>query len=465
MDDSEFLNMMFYKIDPQEPVTVSEQKLAVVSEKFAEYLKNNDNCLRTDLITKVNVNPKQLRETFVNVGYKPDMMGNVSVIPVNNSYVSGVSNAAEYFINAVGTRKAIVTNFKGVRQSGYFTRKSQFHVFDLVLKDVEDCGTVNYVNVNVSDILFLTSLIGQNMITDKGLHVINGSEDYLIGKDISIRNSISCALSHKNGICKTCFGALHGLVGKLHTGIVGSLLLTNQITQTILSTKHFMRIVVVNNEKWDGDMYKYFKIIKNKIISKENPDVSFIINRGNVKRYRDKIYIHEFKIKHGADVFDVKFPLRMFLHESDIEEFSSNPLLMDKVFSSISLGFITENKEFYKNAVKILSTLDSSKLNDIENYSELLQYILSLLTENGVSINFAHLGVILNNSIRQVGNLTKKMDFSKPVKREEYVMTKISDAIMNASQFMCLSYEQIAKKIVSPEFYTNDNVSRIENMY
>lgn len=64
------------------------------------------------------VNARQLGQTFVNVGLKPDIEGNVIPEPVNTSFIRGLRGRQDFKTCAIGARKALVISHKQVKNSG-----------------------------------------------------------------------------------------------------------------------------------------------------------------------------------------------------------------------------------------------------------------------------------------------------------------------------------------------------------
>lgn len=57
-----------------------------------------------------SVSPKQFQQVFVNISLKPDLFGIIIPEPINTNFYAGLRNVQDYFIDAVGARKALITN-------------------------------------------------------------------------------------------------------------------------------------------------------------------------------------------------------------------------------------------------------------------------------------------------------------------------------------------------------------------
>lgn len=199
--------------------------------------------------SKTGINYKQATQCLSFVGLKPDFKGGVIPKPVTSSYLKGLDNIEDYYISSTGARLALSTNYTYVRKSGYFTRKLNLLMTDTWHDhDHCDCGTKHYVTYVIENEKKLKLIDGRHyydIINGKAdynhLKTITASEDKsLIGKTIALRSPITC-LGNKPGghICRTCYGsALSSINKNLHTGLVSVLLLTNVLTQRLLSAKH-----------------------------------------------------------------------------------------------------------------------------------------------------------------------------------------------------------------------------------
>ena len=86
---------------------------------------------------------------------------------------------------------------------------------------------------------------------------LDGNNDlHLIGKTIKFKSPITCA--GKTGICPTCYGKKLFQINKdYYPGIIATLLITNQFTQNLLSSKHLLK-VSVDELDWSNFMNSIF---------------------------------------------------------------------------------------------------------------------------------------------------------------------------------------------------------------
>lgn len=110
--------LMHYKIDEKEEISSAERKLSEAIDKMIDIFKTNDSCLRPFLQADVGIKHKQLRETLLSVGYKPNLRGDIIEKPINSSFIRGLTNAEDYANNAIGSRKSLIITFRNVKRAG-----------------------------------------------------------------------------------------------------------------------------------------------------------------------------------------------------------------------------------------------------------------------------------------------------------------------------------------------------------
>lgn len=198
--------------------------------------------------SKTGINAKQLTQSIGFGGLKPDFNGLVIPHVIKGNFLHGHNNIEDYFIIAKGARLALSTNYRMVRVSGYLTRKLALLMLDTWHDNsIDDCGTKHFVRYNIDSKMKLGMINGRHYYSfnDDGsvnynnLHTIKNDES-LIGKEIALRSPVTCLGNHTGGhICRTCYGkALSEINKNFNTGLVAVLLLTNILTQRLLSAKH-----------------------------------------------------------------------------------------------------------------------------------------------------------------------------------------------------------------------------------
>ena len=228
-----------------------------VEELFGEFSKRLMNFYKSAhglelhpyCVSETGINVKQFTQFASFIGLKPDMKGGIIPYIIKDNFLYGFSNLRNYYINAIGTRKAQFTNYTYVRKSGYLTRKLLLSLCDTVVNpDIEDCGTKHFYMCNVTSKERQRRINGRNYyeIDEKGnvgtkLLTVTPEVD-LVGKTIALRSPITCCAHDENGkpcICATCYGKRLAEINRnKHAGIVATLKITDPLTQKLLSAKH-----------------------------------------------------------------------------------------------------------------------------------------------------------------------------------------------------------------------------------
>lgn len=477
IESKEFDKLMHYKIDESLTINEAEKDLKKATDKAIAILKIADTSLRPFLLSGVGVKEKQLRESFISVGYRPNLRGDIIEKPINNSLIAGLSSAEDYANMAIGSRKALIINHINVKRSGYLTRKLLLLMVDSGFSHEEDCESQHYLQVAVRSEFVLKNLHGRWIFDKKSneLVQIHKEDKEYIGTVVNLRSPISCAC--KDGkVCKTCYGDLLYQVNKdKHPGILATLLLTNPFTQNLLSSKHMLK-VSVDEIAWSDEIQDHFDISKDTLRPKIKDDdevLSFSIGidkESLLYNENNSYYIKEFHISKGRNTpKKVISPIALFLNENLVLELEANgwdtkihsSLLVDGCFD-----FITENKEFSKSLDKINSVLDNNNhYIDSQNIHKVYNFFIKLLEINNISISLAHIEMIFKPLVRKLSNHVEPLDFTLD-ELEDYTILRVSTAIMKSgSPSLSLSFEKIQTQLNNPEFYELTNSSRLDEFF
>ena len=136
-----------------------------------------------------------------------------------------------------------------VKTAGYLSRKLILLLIATQLSEVEDCGYTSLLPVTIKDERTFNRYTLRNYkedIKDVTFTTIAPEDkDKLLGKTIYVASPITCNLSNDNKVCKKCYGKLAD-INQYHAGLAPMLVLTEQIIQRLLSTKHLLQVNAVN---------------------------------------------------------------------------------------------------------------------------------------------------------------------------------------------------------------------------
>lgn len=221
----------------------------------------------------------QVKQLILSRGYVADANNKVKTNLIRSSLVAGL-NQKEYFNSCWGTRKGLLDTALSTGTSGYLTRQLIYTSVNMELDDIEDCGSTEYLTVNVpSDPIeaepFLKSILWRYHKVGDHLKLITLNNCMeLAGKRLKLRSPIYC--KSKN-ICKKCYGNLHKLLHSDQIGIVATQAIGERTTQLVLRTFHIGGVVQADS---DGDENKDI-ISGMTVVNKLFHNPSAILNTNN----------------------------------------------------------------------------------------------------------------------------------------------------------------------------------------
>jgi hypothetical protein len=458
------------------------------------FLDRPDTELYPFMTADTGINKKQLTQAIGFVGLKPDIDGSIIAHAIDENYLNGLGTIQNYFINAKGTRKALITNARQVRKSGYLTRKLSLALVDRYHDhNHEDCGTEHYIKYDVEDQKKLSQIHGRHyyIINNNGkkkselLTVDSNHDKNLIGKTIGLRSPVTCAAD--GHVCRTCYGSeLSEINEGLNTGLIAVLLLTNPLTQKLLSAKH---LLTTNTEKinWNYDEKKpfldYFTINMNSIFIKD-PDTDVLVYKVPLeKQDEDEIgdYAEKIEIIHqGKKIFtyetpDVKLYYNMnnikndyYYDEEENLESEENIKIVklkgsDFEKNEAAFTFMAKNNELTKSLQEILDLIESSEHLEVETFDKLVNKFNNLILENKLNIMSVHAEMISSVLIanKETGN---KLDFSKK-KLNAYEILRVSNTVLNGPLAKSLAFERIPEQFINLKTYEKDEKSLMDYLY
>jgi hypothetical protein len=344
----------------------------------------------------------------------------------------------------------LVTNYKQVKTSGYLARKLALLTVDTLLDwNNEDCGTKHGVEVFIENESTFKRLIGR--FTVDGNVVEDSDLDEAIGETVELRSPITCCGA--NGICRKCYGELAILNRELHVGILGVLILSSQITQMLLSTKHLLQ---TRSEKidWPEDIFDIFIIDKDQMIPTGAVD-AITISREDICDDEDDTYIRKFSFKfttdNGTVIKEVESPLPLYLNDHVIKIIAEedDELQWNINMSGVSPFYYSmENEELSKSLKMILDLIEKNEhLGLGHDINAIMNKFLQLLNESNIIIQSVHVELILRELLRSTTDILEKPNFSGK-KFPEYVVLRLSEAILNSPTLSTsLSFQEIKKQI------------------
>lgn len=457
---------------------------SIFSKKGKEVMKYYNTHLDRNLspFTRSNtgINLKQATQTLCFIGLKPTFEGGVIPKVITSNFLKGLDKIEDYFIISKGARLALSTNYKMVRVSGYLTRKLSLLMIDHWHDNsIEDCHTKHYVEYKIENAKKLQMIDGRNYYD-----IINGKADYdhlktincnndkeLIGKTIALRSPVTCSSEHP---CKTCYGkALSEINKNLNTGLVSVLLLTNILTQRLLSAKHLLA-TNTDNVNWGELFLDVFTVNMDSVYFAEDTKSELNFQYPSEDDYdedTDSYKITEFDFKTGDDkkVIHYKSPTDLYLSASYVPKKKSEETSFKILSDSFSTGaeifkYIPHNNMLTKSLQNILDLIESAGHLGITDYNDFVNKFADLLIENDMyGINSIHAEMITSRLITD-SETHKHVDWSKDI-INPYDINRVSKIVLNSPIATSLAFERLGDQLSSLDTYLKDEDSIMDVLY
>jgi len=255
--------------------------------------KYSDNVIARSYIAGT-VNPNQVKQMLASRGYVTEIDSSIFKVPISSSFTLGLNNVYDLAIESRSGAKALFLSNRAIQEAEYFAREMQLVTMFISKLVHGDCGSKDYVDWLVRDESYtgksdLGNIIGKYYLNEEtGVEeVITKDSTHLIGKIVKLRSVTTCKLARKDHVCSKCYGDLsYGIFDNTSLGHICSTTLTQQITQSILSTKHLTSSATSSNIVIDDIAKKYFSIksknglaLRTAVMGKARSKMSFIINQ------------------------------------------------------------------------------------------------------------------------------------------------------------------------------------------
>jgi hypothetical protein len=416
------------------------------------------------------VNRDQMRQAFVNIGVKPGLMdGELMPEPIDTSFVRGMRGVEDFYICAVGSRKALTTNYKQVKTSGYLSRKLVLLVANHVVDpNLEDCGTGHGVQLVVQSEDHASRLGGRYVSTlvnpDWHLSTVEEMRS-MIEQEIFLRSPITCA--GKNGICHKCYGELARANSSIHAGIYGVLVISEQITQRLLSSKHLLKARPTKIH-WPDEMQVHFSVERAAIIAESSIDKVYVRSDDveideDEERMATSVFYYKIAGKHGRT--KVTTPVPIYLDEDTWESTESDD-------GEISVTPIQESAVFH---VPVANTDLSEALHSIFNlierdevtsYHDAYARLLGFLGKSELRTPSVHAEIILRAMVRSTADVMARPDFSDGPDEPPYVVLKLTPAILNSpSVTNSLAFERVKAQLTGTEILRKNTPGVLDALF
>lgn len=463
-ENPEFSDLLSFNIPSGLELNEIEQIVTEKVNKCIEALKDADTVYKP-LILGGAVNARQLGQTLVNIGLKPDIEGQVIPEPVNTSFLRGMRSRKDFMTCAIGARKALVISHNNVRSSGYLARKLLLLCSEVKLSDEERCNTKWPIPIEMTDRKTYNRFIGRYALIkmynptignyeEKEVLIEDDEEQYksMYGTKVPIYSPMTCAC--KDGVCRRCYGELSKVNDGMHIGVIAVLLLTEKLTQMLLSSKHLL-MAKTEKVEWSEDFLEGFSVVQNTVLPKPNSTkIKIDVHDVNEDDDGDK-YTNVFYVKHGTKFVKITTPKKMFFYDELSKEVDiASQEVVQSVNPENPIFFIkTKNIELGSTLNAIIELLQKPAHHGLDNdYIAIVNEFIKNLNESSLALMAVHSEIILSTLIKDASTGVRP-DFSSD-ESPNIVADYVSNAIMNAEALSTsLSFEQIKKQLYNVSTY------------
>jgi hypothetical protein len=189
----------------------------------------------------------QVKQLILTRGFISNFDGEILPQPIKHSLIEGLTEE-EFFFSTYGCRKGLLDVALNTGTSGYLSRKLIFTCANLQLDlDLDDCGTTDFLPVEVTSPRKARMLVNRYINTKNGLVKITKEmcKD-ILGKTVHLRSPILCK-SPK--LCKTCYGDLYKKINSRFVGIIAAQTLGERSTQLVLRTFHTSGSAIIKGDQ------------------------------------------------------------------------------------------------------------------------------------------------------------------------------------------------------------------------
>lgn len=459
---------LFHNNDTFDMKEIVDHTKQICKEIIDIITTDDENTFKYWILSGSGVKPEQFAQIFGFIGAKPDLKEKIIPKEIASNFAMGLRNVQDFYINSIGCLKALITSHIQVKNSGYFTRKLEILLNDEFIADVEDCGTKHLVPLTIKDISYIEKLRFRKFSkypSGKNLQTFVDGEDYsdLVGKTIYLRDPITCAC--EEGICKTCYGDLWKITHDLNIGIIACLIMTNEFTQTMLSTKHLLQAKIKKRE-YPTAFIKYFEFNRDKIVLKEKySKVKIEIELDDIdddeELDSEELKIEKFKIIDDDKEYIIDSDVPLYINEEireDIDSFfnrnSSSYIFKGKDLNDYDYLFShsIDNNGLSRTMLLVKDIIDKNNFIMQHTVFELYERFTDLIMESGSTIDFVHISVIIKNMMKVKEGRNAFTNKEEP----QYDLYKISDAIQFNSKSISkpILFECVKKQLLLDQFGT-----------
>ena len=493
-------------------VVATEESIAQTYQSVLNTINNDPTLSHNALVKAIKskmVNSNQVCQCIAVRGFPTEVDGTILKTPILSNYTKGMNTLYNFVAESRSAAKALYFSEAPLQDAEYFARRLQLLAMVVERIDYNDCGTTKFLQWRVTppevndknittypgDLKFMVGKYYLDEESDK-LKEIIGNETHLYNKVLQIRSVLFCKSKDKHAVCSTCFGALSANVTRFaNLGHLCAATMTQQTSQSVLSTKHLDASSVSANFVLTGDAATFFVTNRAKNAYLIHPDikakkVKLSVNREEVPGLTDILSIDDAANINPIRVSSIEMVEVCYTHK---DQLISGIIYVNQgnrraVFTTEFLTFLKANRwetdgknNFVFDLMNWDFTLPVMKLPDMEySYSDHSHQIAKMIESSMKNITdrstpnspvstlqelFGLVNTKLNVNIAALevliyANMLPGKDAYGLARNSDNPILGISDMVIkNRSMAAALAYEDQSVSLTSPRsFFKLDRV-------
>jgi hypothetical protein len=488
--NQEFNKLINTSLDETKSIKELENEMKDNERRLIKVIKEDPyNCFNPYLFSK-RINSGQLTKVLVAVGTRPDIDKTILPKPIKRGYIHGLQDAAEYFMETVTARDAMLTKVDNIPLSGLLSREVNRLTSNIYINyNIDDCGTHHTLSYEVKNEDYLDMIIDKYYYDERNqLKAVRKTDTHLIGKTIRMRSSICCASKH--GVCKTCVGEVHKRLIGTRLGCLPPIKAVNTLSKKTMAGKHdaTTKSIEIVNET----LTKYFH--NNGADFYINPEYAdsrqfyIVINQDDVEELLNSsaldleddtvdtsVQLSYAAIRDkGTDYLLENEGMRIILSDETISQnqyFIDDPDDSDYVLipinkldpSSPVFSVIQDTEEISKYLNQFINIVDRKSVAKFQTYDNLISEMNRICYDAGFINEIIHFESIVHGMVRSVDDITVRPDFTKD--DVDYQMLRISSSIEKKDLYTTLSFQGLRRLFKDSTIRKRFGVSVYDNFF
>jgi hypothetical protein len=286
----------------------------------------------------------------------------------------------------------------------------------------------------------------------------------LIGETIMLRSPVTCA-GH-GGVCHKCYGDMWKSNEKTHAGICGVLVISEQITQRLLSSKHLLK-ARPTRVNWPETFSKAFAVERATIMAQDTV-TSISVKLDDVEgddMDDDMLATSIFNYTMDGKIHHVESPIQLYLNNEVWGEATHmhGEITIQPLPETPCFFIPVSNTDLSEALQAIFALIEKEEgLSMHESYIRLI----GLLGDTALDTPSVHAEMILRALVRNPNNIIERPDFSGVMEEPEYVMLKMSSAILNSPGVTTsLAFERIRAQLTGTEIFLKKKSGMLDFLF